>query len=190
MQIEGIAEQCVLTTRGIAWNMAGIRYSGMVELVSRSTRPRWGPVTVIRASFWWLLKILCSHAHSGLTQCLHLLLVPAPRLLTHVWAEAAGPNRLSGLLHIPMLLSGDLGSSCTYTCWLHWLHSHLLPVPTPITPHCRWVWAGPVPPVHGSGSGDANRKGAGAAVGVQAGAQRMGLEPPLCPLQTHGPQFL
>nr|KAF6330302.1 hypothetical protein mMyoMyo1_012293 [Myotis myotis] len=108
--------------------MVGIGRSGMVEHVSGVARPR-EPVTVIRVSLWWLLKILSSHAPWS-----HLALTPI-----------ASPDRPSGLLHLPLLLRGDwgrqppltptAGNGPTCTRCRRWSHcSHPLPTPAPLAP--------------------------------------------------------
>ncbi|ELK33183.1 Vesicle transport through interaction with t-SNAREs like protein 1B [Myotis davidii] len=118
--------------------MTSIGRSGMVEQVSRVPDQGRAPVTVIRASLWWLLQVLCSRMPQSrwvLTSaawtgpCSHLL--PAPgttpiaRHCQQVQVAVAGPNRPSGIRHLPLLLRGDRGSS---RCL------HLLTAPAPLTP--------------------------------------------------------
>ncbi|KAK1341290.1 hypothetical protein QTO34_017694 [Cnephaeus nilssonii] len=105
---------------------------------------------------------------------------PAPVPITQQWqrvqAAAACPDHHSGLLHLPLLLRGNWGSS-------H--RSHPLLTPAPIDPRCQRVRVELAPSAHGSGasrSGAASRQGTGGAwrKGPGRGAED-GRDLPLCP---------
>lgn len=66
------------------------------------------PVAVLRESLWWLLNILCSWYQP----CSHPLREPEPSLAPTASA-GAGPDRPSGLLHLPSAPEGRSGPAAT-----------------------------------------------------------------------------
>ncbi|ELK25410.1 hypothetical protein MDA_GLEAN10005424 [Myotis davidii] len=143
----------------------GVGHSGMVEQVSEGARPRW----VIGHCHQGEPLVITENSHLARTRCWHRSRCSHPLPVLAALAPAASAE----------------AATRTY-CWhpaLVLIAWHRQQVQEGLSQSARKSSGCRSRAVGREGTGDHGRKG-------WAGAQRMGRDPPLCPPQPRGPQFL